>query len=102
MIPCRLIFKGMELRYSDIDGELINSQGKRISIYNDSETCMIREDDLLDFLQDNDFDIFWTVLIEKNAYCLDGSLEQYFKVPCGVFYYEKGNFVGKLNLYDRD
>ena len=102
MIPCRLIFKGMELRYSDIDGELINSQGKRISIHNDSETCMIREDDLLDFLQDNDFDIFWTVLIEKNAYCLDGSLEQYFKVPCGVYYYDKGNLVGKLNLYDRD
>lgn len=102
MIPCRLIFKGMELRYSDIEGELINSQGKRISIHNDSETCMIREDDLLDFLQDNAFDIFWTVLIEKNAYCLDGSLEQYFKVPCGVFYYEKGNIVGKLNLYDRD
>ena len=102
MIPCRLIFNEMELRYSDIDGELVNSQDKRISIHNDSETCMIREDDLLDFLQDNEFDIFWTVLIEKNAYCLDGSLEQYFKVPCGVFYYEKGNIVGKLNLYDRD
>lgn len=102
MIPCRIIFNEMELRYSDIDGELVNSQDKRISIHNDSETCMIREDDLLDFLQDNEFDIFWTVLIEKNAYCLDGSLEQYFKVPCGVFYYEKGNIVGELNLYDRD
>lgn len=102
LIPCRLIFNGMKLRYSDIDGELTNAQGKRISIHNDSETCMIREDDLLDFLQDNDLDILWTVLIEKNAYSHDWSLEQYFKVPCGVYYYEKGNLVGNLKLYDRD
>ncbi len=102
LIPCRLIFNGMKLRYSDIDGELTNDQGKRISIHNDSETCMMREDDLLDFLQDNDLDILWTVLIEKNAYSHDWSLEQYFKVPCGVYYYEKGNLVGNLKLYDRD
>ena len=102
LIPCKQIFNGLNLLYSNNDGELNNIHGEVLSMHNNSDMCMIREKELLDFLYKNNLDIIWTVLIEKNAYCHDWSIEQYYKVPCGVYYYENGELVGKLNLHDRE
>ena len=63
---------------------------------------MIREKDLLEFLDKNDLDIIWTLLGEKFSHSMHREDESYFRVPCGVFYLEEGKMKGEMVMYDRE
>ena len=101
-IPCKLLFDGLGLHYASTDGELKNEKGETIVINMDEDGCLIRKKELLDFLRKKHLDIIWTVLGEKiSVYGITFSTP-FFKVPCGVFYLEKGRLKGDLKIYDRD
>ena len=68
----------------------------------DKNGCLIRKKELLDFLRKKHLDIIWTVLGEKISLYGITIGTPFFKVPCGVFYLEKGEFKGDLKIYDRD
>jgi hypothetical protein len=69
--PCQHIFSGMKLEYSKNIGEWRNCNGEIIcldpSVGTDSSPALvIRKDALQEFLSENDLQIFWTCLGEKN------------------------------------
>lgn len=101
-IPCRFIFEGMELQYAPKDGDLKNKDGEIIVTNINPNGVMIRENDLLEFLDKNDLDIIWTLLGEKFSHSTNREDESYFRVPCGVFYLEEGKMKGEMVMYDRD
>ena len=101
-IPCGLLFEGMDLRYAPMDGDLKNERGETIVINKDENGCLIRKTALLEFLEKNNLDIIWTILGEKLSTYGTMVGAAYCKVPCGVFYLEDGEIVGKLKMYDRE
>jgi hypothetical protein len=101
-IPCKCIFEGMKLQYAPIDGCLKNSNGEIIVINSNYKGVLMRKKDLIQFLDENNLDIIWTLLGEKFSYIDSRNEESYFKVPCGVFYLEDGKIEGELKMYDRD
>ena len=101
-IPCAFLFEGMNLRYTPKDGDLKNERGETIVINKDENGCLIRKTALLEFLEKNNLDIIWTILGEKLSTYGTMVGAAYCKVPCGVFYLEDGEIVGKLKMYDRE
>lgn len=101
-IPSRYIFEGMNLQYAPTDGNLKNINDETIVINSNPKGVLIRKKDLLQFLDDNDMDIIWTLLGEKMSFDSDHRSESFFSVPCGVFYLENGKFKGDLKMYNRD
>jgi hypothetical protein len=99
-IPCKFLFEGLELEYSNIDGDFINKQGEKIVTNISEKGTLIRKKELFNFLNNNNLSIIWTLLGEKIAESEDRYY--HFGVPCGVFYFEKNNFKGKLQMYTRD
>jgi hypothetical protein len=88
-IPCQVIFKGMNLSYSDKDGETINDKGEIISTYLNG-SLLIKKNELLDFLRKNNLDIIWYLLAEKRAYCRDWNhKESHYSTISGLCFYEK-------------
>lgn len=100
-IPCRFIFEGMELQYAPIDGNLINTNGQIIVINNNSKGILIKKKEFMHFLEDKNLDIVWTILGEKFSFIDSRKEKSYFKVPCGVYYFENGLLKGEMNMYDR-
>ena len=92
----------MNLRYTPKDGDLKNERGETIVINKDENGCLIRKTALLEFLEKNNLDIIWTILGEKLSTYGTMVGAAYCKVPCGVFYLEDGEIVGKLKMYDRE
>lgn len=101
-IPCKYLFEGMKLQYAPIDGCLKNEKGETIVINNNPRGVLIKKKALLQFLNDNNLEIFWTVLCEKFSYSDGRNDESFFKVPCGVYYFENGKIVGELKMYNRE
>lgn len=101
-IPCRFIFEGMKLQYAPVDGDLRNTNNEIVVTNSKSTGVLIKKKDIIQFLDDNDLDIIWTVLGEKFSYIDSRDEESYFKVPCGVYYFENGLLKGKMNMYDRE
>jgi hypothetical protein len=101
-IPCQYIFEGMKLQYAPIDGNLKNANGEIIVTNSNSKGVLIRKKDLIQFLEDNNLDIIWTLLGEKFSFIDSRNEKSYFKVPCGVYYLEDGKLNGELKMYDRD
>lgn len=101
-IPCKFIFEGMGLQYAPIDGNLTDSSGKTVVTNNNSRGILIKKKELIQFLNDNDLDIIWTVLGEKFSYIDSRNEESYFKVPCGVYFFENGLLKGELKMHDRE
>lgn len=101
-IPCETLFKGLGLKYSLLDGFLENMD-ERIVVQNipNSGGIMIDQEMLMNYLEQNELDIIWTVLGEKMAFLSHG-YTNYFSSPCGVFYLEDGEVKGKLNYHDRE
>ena len=101
-IPCKFIFEGMGLQYAPIDGDLINLDGKIIVTNNSSRGILIKKKELMQFLEENNLDIVWTILGEKFSFIDSRQEESYFKAPCGIYYFENGLLKGEMNMYDRD
>lgn len=101
-IPCEQLFNDLSMVYGSTDGDFENQNGKLIARnISGSRGLMINKKILTDYLEKNDLDIIWTLLGEKMAFTSYQS-ENYFSVPCGVFYLENGEIKGQLNYYERD
>ncbi len=102
-IPCKYIFEGMNLQYAPIDGHLRNIKGETIVINNNPKGVLIKAHELIQFLDNRNLDIIWTVLGEKLSSSDNRNEESYFKVPCGVFWLdENGKMQGELKMYNRE
>ena len=69
--PSKALFEGMDMRYSDVDGEFVDSEGKLLcfdaSANNIShEYFLVRKDALMKYLQENRKRILWVLIGEKN------------------------------------
>ena len=76
--PAETIFNGMGMRFSSREGCLVNAKDELIcfdpSVNKKSISCLlVRRDDFVEFLNENDMNIFWTVLGEKSI--IGGSME---------------------------
>jgi hypothetical protein len=92
----------MKLQYAPIDGNLKNLTGEVVVVNSNPKGVLIRKKDLLQFLEENNLDIIWTLLGEKFSFIDSRKEKSYFKVPCGVYYLEDGKLNGELKMYDRD
>lgn len=101
-MPCKTIFEGMNLQYAPIDGEFKNENGDLVVLDKNYSGVLIDKNELKKFLDKNNLDIFWTILGEKFSYSSRNNTNNYFKVPCGIVYFENDSLVGKLNSFDRD
>lgn len=71
VMPTKIIFEKMKLKFSQIPGEFTNSNGKIIcfdpSVKNDSKSSLyILKKDFLNFLKTNNLSIMWTINGEKD------------------------------------
>lgn len=101
--PSTLIHKGMDLKYSQREGEFIdNSEVAQCFapiVYHDSKSyLLVRKSSFLKFLNENKLKVVWTVLGEKQiiggrSFETDhsGRLE-----ISGVYYFDHLNMIGKI------
>lgn len=101
-IPCRYIFEKMNLQYSPTDGNLENEDGEIIVMNSNPSGVLIRKKDFVEFLEDNNLEIIWTLLGEKFSFDNSRDAESYFKVPCGVYYLEGEQMEGEIKMFDRN
>lgn len=102
IMPCPTIFQGLNLDYSDRDGELVDENSATVVTNVNRRGAMIRKDSLLRFLEENKLDIVWTVLAEKMSY-QSGPSDNFYSTPSGYYYLdEEGNIKGEMNLYERE
>jgi len=107
LYPCQLIFSGMELEYSKNIGEWRNNNGEIIcfdpSVGTDaSPALLIRKDALQQFLSENDLQIFWTCLGEKNILGSGGRCDEQLKwlVLSGAYKLSGDNVEGEFLVID--
>lgn len=100
-IPCKYIFEGMELQYASTDGDLKNINNETIVMSSNRKGVLIRKKDLVNFLENNNLDILWTLTGEKLSFNNHQKEESYFTYPCGVYYLKDSKLEGELKMYDR-
>ena len=71
MKPSRQLFEGMNMRYSDVDGELMDTEGKLLcfdasAAHNSHGYFLVRKEALLKYLLTNHKRILWVLIGEKN------------------------------------
>ena len=101
--PCLSIYEGMSLSYGEREGEFINEMGEVVcfeaSVYNDSKSyLLIKKAPFKKYLEENDLQIFWSVLGEKqviggNSDRFTGRLEF-----SGMYYFDGAEITGKMNI----
>lgn len=99
-MPCEELFKGMNLNYSVSDGDFEDESGT--IVIQDiplSGGLMIQKEKLIQYLEENNLDIIWTVMGEKQAIKSFRGDNNY-SVPCGVFYLENGEVTGDLMYHE--
>lgn len=70
-IPAKLIVEGMDLRWNGNEGNWFDRDGNLIAFDPSTRVTgpgvlLVNRDKFLDFLNDNDYAILWTILGEKN------------------------------------
>lgn len=102
--PSTVIHKGMDLKYSQREGEFIDNskvvQCFASNVYHNSKSyLLVRKPSFLKFLIENNLKIVWTVLGEKQiiggrSFGTDypGRLE-----ISGAYYFDNMNLIGRLN-----
>jgi hypothetical protein len=68
--PSQIIFEGLNMKYSQRDGEYIDKENKLIcfdaSVDNESYQCLlVKKEELLRFLDEHDLALVWTMIGEK-------------------------------------
>ena len=68
--PTEILFNMLDLQYSKIEGQLLNKDGHMICFdpcaINPTHSCLIvRKNDIIQKLEENDLNIFWTILKSK-------------------------------------
>ena len=69
--PCADLYEKMKLNYSDREGEFVDKDGTLIcfdpaTYHNCKSLLLVRKDNLLRYLHENELQIIWTILGEKN------------------------------------
>lgn len=102
--PSKVIYEGMNLRYSQNEGEFVNCSGEvqcfAANVYHDSKSyLLVKKYPFLKFLQENNLKVVWTVLGEKQILGgpsfrtnYPGRLE-----ISGAYYYDKEKLRGMVN-----
>ena len=100
--PAETIFEGMGLEYSSEEGEFVKNE-KRIcfdpSVNSPSPSCLlVRKEEFLEFLNENDLAIIWTMIGEKQLIGGHSRLEEFpvmLKIS-GFYYLENNSIKGKF------
>lgn len=110
-MPSKYLINGMKLRQLYTDGRFYNDLSELvaapISIWKDSRLngVAIRKNDLMKFLADDEYTIFWTFLSEKNVHppSYESRHSDFFRTEMsGVYYFNKGNALcGGFVCFDR-
>lgn len=81
--PSKILFDGLNMRYSKKDGEFIDKSNNLIcfeaSVDNETHQCLlVKKENLLKFLNDNDLTIVWTIIGEKQIHTPMSKGEDFF------------------------
>lgn len=110
MVPSKFIVDRMNLQWNGQDGQFITPDGV-LCVFDPSikekgpSVLLMRKDAFLEFLQDNNLAILWTIRGEKNAYGKEGWPQSFagrFTINGGYMYSEQGVLQGGLSLKDSD
>lgn len=104
--PCEEIFKGLNLSYGNGNSILYDEEGDIVcfdtgELWSEDIGFAIKKEQLLKFLNDNDYKIFWTVLGEKRILGKRFSEKKEYRMNniSGIYYYEGDELVGIVNKY---
>ena len=93
----------MKLKYTTFDCGLSLDEGKTIVINTKPDSVLIRKKELINFLDQNDLDIIWTLVGEKFLYIKNKQEEWYLAELEGLFYLEENNVKKEFfKLYNRE
>lgn len=95
-VPSKLIFEGLNLDLKKLDGNYYDNEDNLIafdpSISEEGpDSLLIDKDKLLEFLEKNDYDIFWTVVAEKG---IESKRIDY----SGSYYLDNGILCGNFEV----
>lgn len=81
--PSKLLFDGLNMKYSKKDGEFIDESSSLIcfeaSVYNETNQCLlVKKENLFKFLNDNDLTMAWTMIGEKQIHTPMSKREDFF------------------------
>lgn len=103
--PCNEIFSHMQLKYGDEEGFYYSLENEKIcydlsELFSVGSNLIIQKDNFLNFLEENGYSIFWTILGEKN---IIGNYDRddYGSWPSisGVYYFKDNVLTGYLDNY---
>ncbi|MFG6100608.1 AVAST type 2 anti-phage system protein Avs2 [Leptothoe sp. ISB3NOV94-8A] len=99
-LPSKSIVDLMGLKWNGIAGHFFNKAGSLIAFdpsvqESGPSSCLVHREKFLEFLKANDYDIFWTLLGEKNI--LNSNSEQGRLEMSGAFRIQDGDIKGKIN-----
>ena len=94
-IPNREIFESLGLTYSSKDGDFEDENGEILFMNVSSIGCLIRKDVLQKYLDDNNLQIIWTLLGEKNSFYDRGITGDIRKSISGVVVFENNDLINK-------
>jgi len=106
--PSTVIYKGMDLKYSQREGEFIdNSEVIQCFApnvyYNSKSYLLVRKDSFLKFLNENKLKIVWTVLGEKQIIggrSFDDNYIGRLEIS-GAYYFDNSDLIGRLNTINK-
>ncbi|MCS3801109.1 AVAST type 2 anti-phage system protein Avs2 [Niastella sp. OAS944] len=102
-MPCQLLFEGMQLQYGDTDGEIYDKQGILVAFFTDQKGLLIRKKNLGQFLQEQGYEIFWTVLGEKRSLLRDDNqFGNFYSTISGYYYLDIDKITGVFNIITSD
>lgn len=102
--PSKQLFEGLDMNYSDVDGELVDKNGKLVCFdtsanHNSHGYFLVRKDALMQYLKSNRKKILWVMIGEKN---LMGSMiphSEWLEMS-GVYYLDpKDEVKGSMTAY---
>lgn len=104
MKPSKQLFEGMDMRYSDKDGELVDASGNILCFdasasYNCHGYLLVRKDAFMQYLRFNRKKILWVLIGEKN---LRGSFiphGEWLDISGAYYMNPQGDVNGSINTY---
>ena len=108
--PCLELFEGLSMQYGKENSVLYGKNGKilcfdSIELLKEDIGFFISQEEFLEFLDQKEYGIFWTVLAEKRIITAFSSGEKGYQMPhiSGVFYLNSKNEIsGKMHEMIKD
>lgn len=97
--PAELVFRLLNLQYTDIEGILANAEGEVICFdpsikYNMPKCLLVRKKDFLETLDANNLSVFWSILGEKQVLGFSAKPGEWIgrQTISNLVYFESGDF----------